>query len=210
MRRFGLEEFAETTITPRFNVAPTQEIPIIVERPEGRELRIVKWGFTPFLMKDAKGKRPPPINARSETLATSGMFRSSIEKWRCIIPADGFFEWQPIEGQKTKQPMYVQLKDKSMFGFAGLYTSGSGGSQGTAAIITTTPNELMEPTHNRMPAILLPALEDVWLDPKMLDTAEALTLLTPYPAAAMIATPVSTRVNVAANEGAELIGAISL
>jgi putative SOS response-associated peptidase YedK len=105
--------------------------------------------------------------------------------------------------------VYVQLRDKGTFGFAGLYTSGSGGAPGTAAIITTTPNELMRPIHNRMPAILLPALEDVWLDPKMTDAAEALTLLTPYPADAMMATPVSTMVNTAANEGPELILPIS-
>jgi putative SOS response-associated peptidase YedK len=180
-----------------------------VERPEGRGLRIVTWGFTPLFMKDAKGKRPPPINARAETLATSGMFRGSVARWRCIIPADGFYEWQALEGQKSKQPMCIQLRDKGVFGFAGLYTSGSGGSLGTAAIITTTRNELMARIHNRMPTILLPALEDVWLDAKMTDTAEALTLLTPYPADAMMPTPVSTMVNAAANEGPELILPIS-
>jgi putative SOS response-associated peptidase YedK len=186
-----------------------QEIPIIVQRLNGRELSIVKWGFTPFFMQDATGKRPSPINARAETLSTSGMFRGSIAKWRCIVPADGFYEWQAVEGQKTKQPMYVQLKDRGIFGFAGLYTSGSAGSPGSAAIITTTPNELMAPIHDRMPAILLPALEHVWLDPKMTDVAEALTLLTPYPADAMMATPVSTMVNAAANEGPEPILPIS-
>ena len=135
------------------------------------------------------------------------MFRSSVGKYRCIIPADGFYEWKMIDpDKKTEQPMYVQLKNKSMFGFAGLYTAPSEKYPGgTAAIITTTPNELMASVHNRMPAILLPALEDVWLDPKMTDTGEALTLLTPYPADAMIATRVSTKVNTAANEGAELI-----
>jgi putative SOS response-associated peptidase YedK len=205
MRRFGLEEFAETTITPRFNVAPTQEIPIVVERPTGRELRIVKWGFVPFFMRDSKSKRPPPINAKAETLSTSGMFRGSVAKWRCIIPADGFYEWQTIPGEKTRQPMYIQLAGRGIFGFAGLYTSKSDASPGTAVIITTTPNELVAPIHNRMPAILLPALEAMWLDPNLTDVDEALSLLTPYPADAMIMMPVSTQVNTATAEGPELI-----
>ncbi len=158
---------------------------------------MAKWGFVPHFMDGKPGKRPPPINARAETLATSGMFRGSIAKGRCIIPADGFYEWKMIDpDKKTKQPMYIQLQDTSLFGFAGIYTTPTKAHPaGTAAIITTTPNELMASIHNRMPAILLPALEDVWLDPKMTDTSEALTLLTPYPADAMIATPVSTRVN---------------
>src|SRR6187397_3082714 len=88
-RRFGLEEFAETTITPRFNVAPSQDIPIVVQQSDGtRELLMAKWGFVPHFMGGKPGKRPPPINTRAETLATSGMFRSSVGKYRCIIPAD--------------------------------------------------------------------------------------------------------------------------
>ena len=214
MRRFGLEEFAETTITPRFNVAPTQDIPIVVERPTGRELRMAHWGFVPFFMLNKerkKGDRPPPINARAETVGTSGMFRSSVEKYRCIIPADGFYEWKTIDpDKKTKQPMYVTLKNKEMFGFAGLYTLPSEKYPGgTATIITTGPNELIRPIHNRMPAILLPAHEDLWLDPIMTDTAEALTMISPYAADAMMAIPVSTKVNASSGSGPELILPIS-
>jgi putative SOS response-associated peptidase YedK len=205
MRRFGLEEFAETSITPRFNVAPTQQVPIIVQRPQGRELRMAKWGFQPPWMKG--GKRPPPINARLDTLATSPMFRSSIAKWRCIIPADGFYEWQTIPGEKQKQPMYIRLKSGEMFGFAGLYTSRVDGvdGTGTAVIITTGPNELIMPIHNRMPAILLPELEAAWLNSDITSTPELLALLRPYPAESMVSIPVSTAVNAAASEGAELI-----
>jgi putative SOS response-associated peptidase YedK len=113
-RRFGLEEFAETTITPRFNVAPSQDIPIVVQHSNGtRELRMAKWGFVPHFMDGKPGKRPPPINARAETLATSGMFRGSIAKGRCIIPADGFYEWKMIDPDtKNKQPMCIRLKDR--------------------------------------------------------------------------------------------------
>jgi putative SOS response-associated peptidase YedK len=204
MRRFGLEEFAETTITPRFNVAPSEQIPIVIHRTARRELRLVKWGFQPPWIKSSK--RPPPINARADTLKTSPMFRSSIVKWRCIIPADGFYEWQAIPGQKQKQPIYYRLKSGEVFGFAGLYTSRVNGidGTGTAVIITTQPNELVEPVHDRMPVILLPQLEDVWLDPDLNDMDKLLALLQPYPADAMVAIPVSNAVNTAGTEGREL------
>jgi putative SOS response-associated peptidase YedK len=106
--------------------------------------------------------------------------------------------------------MYIRLRDTSMFGFAGVYSWLGEDRPGTAAIITTTPNELMAPIHTRMPAILLPALEDVWLNPKLTDVSEAVILLTPYPAEAMIATPVSTKVNTSTNEGSEPIAPISI
>jgi putative SOS response-associated peptidase YedK len=210
--RFSLEEFAETTITPRFDVAPSQEIPIVVERPGGRELRTAKWGFVPFFMKDGKGKRPPPINARAETLATNGMFpahwASGDASFRRTASTSGR-RWTPTRSRSNPcmrslgtraSSAYAQLRDKGSFGSPTEENPG-----GTAAIITTAPNELMAPIHNRMPAIFLPAREDVWLDPKMTDPAEALTLLTPYPADAMMVTPVSTKVNVAVAEGPELI-----
>jgi putative SOS response-associated peptidase YedK len=210
MRRFGLEEFAETTITPRFNVAPTEQIPIVIQRPAGRELRIAKWGFQPPWMKASK--RPPPINARADMLTTSAMFRSSIGKWRCIIPADGFYEWLTMPGQKQKQPMHIRLKSGQIFGFAGLYTSRVSGvdGTGTAVIITTEPNELVEPIHNRMPAILLPELEAAWLNPELTNTETLLAMLSPYTAEAMVAIPVSTAVNTAGQEGAELIQPINV
>ncbi len=97
-RRFGLEESAETDVRPRFNVAPSQDIPIVAQQSDGtRELLMAKWGFVPHFMGEKPGKRPPPINARAETLATSGMFRSSVGTNRCIIPADGFYEWKIID-----------------------------------------------------------------------------------------------------------------
>src|SRR3954470_15404004 len=93
-RRFNLEEFAETAITPRFNVAPSQQIPVIVERDGHRELVLARWGFQPGWMKEAK--RPPPINARAETLMDSRLFKSAIARGRCLIPADGFYEWKTL------------------------------------------------------------------------------------------------------------------
>jgi putative SOS response-associated peptidase YedK len=205
MRRFGLEEFAETAITPRFNVAPTEQIPIVIQRPHGRELRMVKWGFQPPWMKS--GKRPPPINARAESLEKSPLYKSSIAHWRCIIPADGFYEWEAVPGQKKKQPIYLRLKDGEIFGFAGLYSGRVDGVEGTgtAVIITTTPNELIEPIHDRMPAMLRRELEEKWLAPELTDAQELLRILGPYPAEAMVAIPVSTAVNTAGIDGPELI-----
>lgn len=151
-------------------------------------------------------KRPAPINARVETLATSPMFRSSVGKWRCLVPAGGFYEWRTVPGEKRKQPIYLRLKDGELFGFAGLYTSApEGEDQGTAVIIATEPNELVEPIHNRMPVILRPQHEAAWLDPTFTDTAEVVTFLGPYPTDEMEAWPVSTKVNAAGTDSPEMI-----
>lgn len=202
-RRFGLPEFSEARLTPRFNVAPSELIPIIVERPEGRELRMVKWGFNPPFMKP--GKRPPPINARAESMQKNGMFRKSIERWRCLIPADGFYEWKSVPGEKRKQPVFIRLKDGELFGFAGLYTSAKGEEPGTALIITTEPNELVAPIHDRMPVILRPQYEDAWLDPEFTDADEAATFLQPYPSEQMESWTVSTKVNTAGTDDPTMI-----
>jgi putative SOS response-associated peptidase YedK len=165
---------------------------------------MVKWAFQPPWMKDQK--RRLVINARVETLSKSPLFRSSIEKWRCIIPADGFYEWQAVAGQKSKQPLLFRLKSGELFGFAGLYTGrGDADSQGTAVILTTRPNALMEPIHNRMPAILLPDLEADWLDREESGPDRLLAMLAPYPADVMTSIRVSTAVNTSTREGAELI-----
>jgi putative SOS response-associated peptidase YedK len=205
-RRFNLEEFAETAITPRFNVAPSQQIPIIVERDHKHKLVLAHWGFQPVWMKG--GKRPPPINARAETLAESRLFKPALTRNRCLIPADGFYEWKAIPGQKRKQPMYMRLKRGELFAFAGIFTGGLDEEECTAAIITTQPNELMESVHNRMPAMLLPDLEERWLDPTSLDPAELSELLGPYPANEMTVQPVSSAVNAAGHEGPSLINPV--
>src|SRR5215212_4638405 len=152
LRRFGLTEFAETGITPRFNVAPSQLIPIIVETRRGREMRLVRWGLVPPWMKQPM-KAPPPINARAESLTERPMFRGALRYQRCLIPADGFYEWRSVPGSRRKQPMHIRLKSGEIFAFAGLYADPhpDHDAEGTCAIITTEPNELMADIHTRMP-----------------------------------------------------------
>jgi putative SOS response-associated peptidase YedK len=203
--RFDIETVDAVTteiLTPRYNVAPSQMIPTVVERQAHRALVEMRWGFAPSWMTTHKG--PPPINARVETLLERPMFRGAVSSSRCLIPADGFYEWQARAGAKTKQPMYIKLKDGSVFAFAGIHTKGASGEE-TCAIITVPPNELMEPIHNRMPAILERGAEAVWLDPELTEPMAVLSLLQPYPAELMEAYPVGMRVGAVRNDDPELI-----
>jgi len=206
--RFGIVLQDGSRITPRFNISPSQEIPVVIEGKNGRELRWMEWGFRPDWFK-AQTNRPPPINARSESLLERPMFHDAVIRGRCLIPADGFFEWKTIPGERRKQPMYVRLADGELFGFAGLYTdrpgTGGAGLVGSCAIITTGPNELMAAIHHRMPAILERADEALWLSHRERDAARLLSCLRPYPAAQMEAFPVSHLVSYANNDQPELI-----
>lgn len=200
--RFGLEEMSETRIEPRFNVAPSQVQPVVHARTGHPQLEMMRWGFQPGWMK-ADGKRPPPINARAETLLERPLFRGSLARQRCLIPADGFYEWQATGG-RSKQPMYIHLRDGGMFAFAGLWTW-SEELGPTYAIVTTRPNGVMAPIHNRMPALLRREHEELWLDPSVTDPAEVLSLLQPYPDELIEAHPVSLLVNNVRNQGPELV-----
>ena len=123
--RFGLGALSETgtDIQPRFNVSPSQEVPVIRSRDGQTGLELMRWGFQPAWMK-GKGNRPPPINARGESLLERPMFKSAVGKGRCLIPADGFYEWKVVPGQKAKQPMHLRLKGGELFAFAALWTWG--------------------------------------------------------------------------------------
>jgi putative SOS response-associated peptidase YedK len=199
--RFGLGALSETNIQPRFNVSPSQSVPVIRSHDGAPTLELMRWGFQPAWLK--KGNRPPPINARAETLLDRPLFRGSVRRNRCIIPASGFYEWQAVPGAKLKQPWYVCGKDRSLLGFAGFSAHDAEG-QNTFLIITTKANELMAPIHDRMPVILRPEGEEVWLDTGA-ETLEALAFLTPYPAEQMEAFPVSRAVHDPREEGADLI-----
>jgi putative SOS response-associated peptidase YedK len=206
MRRFGLEEFAETGITPRFNVAPTQLVPIIVDTLRGPEMRLARWGFVPpWLSSPMKG--PPPVNARAETLTERAMFRSALRYQRCLIPADGFYEWKTAPGGKSKQPMYIRLKDGGLFAFAGLYAEAPADNpaEDTCVIITTEANVLMSQIHHRMPVIMEPADESTWLNHRENRTTQVLKLLRQYSTEAMESFPVSSLVNTAALDEPALI-----
>ena len=202
--RFRVVDFIETRIdpVPRFNIAPSQVVLVVVGGPLGPTVRPMRWGFRPAWARGV-GKRPPPINARAESLLERPMFRDAIARHRCLIPADGFYEWAAVPGRKAKQPMHIRLKGGGLFGFAGLWTKGV--DEPTCAIITTAANELMAPIHDRMPVILRPDDEDLWLDPEVTDPGAALLCLSPYSSAQMEAFPVSALVSSVRNDGPELV-----
>ena len=198
---FEIVGTSDIAIVPRFNIAPTQTVPVVTASAEGRNLTTMRWGFRPAWMKDAR--RPPPINARAETLLETRMFRGALAKGRCIIPADGFYEWAAVPGQRTKQPMHIRLKGGELFGFAGLWTEGADGPG--CAIVTTSANELVAPIHERMPVILDPADEATWLDPTEGDPLAVLPALRAYPAERMEAYSVAPLVSSVRNDGPELV-----
>lgn len=203
VERFGVRE-EDVPYSPRYNVAPTQGV-LVVTNEEAPRLEVARWGLIPSWAKEEKvGARM--INARSETLATSGAFRRPLAKRRCLVLADGFYEWRK-EG-KTRTPMYFTLASREPFAFAGLWEvwrSPTGEWVRSCTIVTTPPNSLMEPVHNRMPAILAPETEPLWLDQRVQDVAALLPLLLPYPSEAMEAYQVSSFVNSVAHEGPQCI-----
>lgn len=193
--QFSLE--AVPPLEPRFNIAPTQAVAVVWLRPGrmARELAILQWGLIPSWADDpAIGSRL--INARAETVAEKPAFRSAFKHRRCLMLADGFYEWQG-KG-KQRQPYYFRMQDGRPFAFAGLWERwmGADGSDiETCALITTEANSLVRRTHERMPVILQPRDYDLWLDPKLQEPARLQAALRPYPPEAMEARPVSTRVN---------------
>jgi putative SOS response-associated peptidase YedK len=185
-----------------YNIAPSQQMPIVRQRTNGREMVLARWGLIPHWAKDAKIGNSL-INARADTVAEKPAFRSAFKRRRCLIPADGFYEWKAT-GTKIKQPYFISLKDKEPFGFAGLWEqwdkSEDGKTVESFSIITTEPNELMAPIHNRMPVILGNQDYSTWLDPEEVpDTLKG--LLRPFDAQLMDAYPVSTFVNSPRNQG---------
>src|SRR3990172_141257 len=153
-------------LTPRFNIAPTQPVAVIPNIGEYR-LDYYVWGLIPSWAKDPEiGSRM--INARSETLAEKPAFRNSYRRKRCLVLADGFYEWKQLEGGKAKQPVYIYMKSRQPFAFAGLWDlwhAPDGSEVRSCTIITTQPNELLQSIHNRMPVILPSQAQPAWLDP---------------------------------------------
>lgn len=192
--------FREPDVVPRYNIAPTQSIPVIRRTNQGNELSMMRWGLIPSWSKDVK-IGASLINARSETAAIKPAFRSAFKRRRCLIPADGFYEWRKT-GTKTKQPYHIGLKHGAPFAFAGLWetwTSPEGGKLDSCTILTTEANSLLKNLHDRMPVILHSGDRDAWLDPEI--PSESLTsLLTPYPSEEMRTYPVSTAVNKASHD----------
>ena len=201
-KAFGLAESPD--LSERYNIAPMQNVPIVLEE-NGRKLQEMHWGLIPSWADDPSiGSRM--INARAETVSEKPSFRSAFKRRRCLIVADGFYEWKKTEG--GKQPYYLRLKDGGPFGFAGLWESWNveGGEElRSTTIITTEPNEVAAKVHNRMPVILPREFHDVWLDPENGDREELLAMLAPYPAEEMEAYAVSRSVNRPANDYPEVL-----
>jgi len=197
-------------LTPRYNIAPTQQIQTILQNAEQsqREFQMLHWGLIPSWAKDPKmGARM--INARAETVTEKPSFRAAFKQRRCLILADGFYEWQQQE--KKKQPFYFRMNDEHPFAFAGLWEhwkSGDGEVINSCTILTTEPNDLMRPVHNRMPVIIDPKDYDLWLDTEVKTPELLQPLLHPYSAEEMTAYPVSTKVNKPVNDSAELINSL--
>ena len=182
---------------PRYNIAPTQLIDVILEAKGERIINQLKWGLIPSWAKD-DSLAAKMINARAETLAEKPSFKNAFKSRRCIIPASGFYEWQKFD-KSTKQPFYFYLKDKDLFGFAGLYENWLDKKTGelfeTCTIITTEANAVLSPIHERMPVILKPEDYNQWLDEKEKDTSKLQNLLVPYSAQEMDSYQVSKSVN---------------
>jgi putative SOS response-associated peptidase YedK len=192
--RMGIEQ-TEIDFVPRYNVAPTQQAAIVAQGERGLELRRARWGLIPFWAEDEK-IGSSLVNARSETVATKAAFRHAYKKQRCLVLADGFYEWQKTSG--GKQPIYFRMQEGQPFAFGGLWERWREGDRQVESfcIITVQPNELCEKVHDRMPLILREVDFAAWLDPKR--SAEALTaLLKPYGAEEMESFPVSRIVNTA-------------
>ncbi len=193
---------------PRYNIAPSQDVPVLLDDERGRRVEGFRWGLVPFWADDPKiGYRT--INARAETVAGKPAFRNAWKRRRrCLVLATGFYEWQkPASGKGPKRPHWIRLADARPFGFAGLWERWDGGGEPlyTCTILTTDANELVGPIHPRMPVILGERWSwNAWVDPEVAP-AEAEASLAPYPAEEMHAQPVSTYVNSPRNEGPQCI-----
>jgi putative SOS response-associated peptidase YedK len=208
LEHFGVEQPPGIDLKPRYNVAPSQDVPAIRQHDSSRELVLLHWGLIPFWAKDEKLKYST-INAKAETIAQKPAFRDAFKKRRCLIPASGFYEWRQEKGHK--QPYNIRLKDEPVFAFAGLWEhweNPEGKVIESCSIIVTEANELIRPIHDRMPVILADADYTTWLDPTESTQSTLTSLLKPYPASEMELYPVSTAVNNPRNDGPDLIQSI--
>lgn len=202
-RWFGYQ--ARPNFPPRYNIAPTQPIPIVRRANGEREFALVRWGLVPSWAKDI-GDIPLLINARAETAASKPSFRSAMKYRRCLIPADGFYEWRST-GPRSKQAYLIRRRDGGPFAFAGLWEDWmdpQGNELESAAIVTCAANEALAHIHHRMPVILEPEDYDAWLNSDGVGVDEAAGLLRPADDGLLEAVPVSERVNKVANDDASI------
>lgn len=213
---FGVEEVRLEGTEPDYNVTPRATVPVVAVSRGRRVLDGVRWGLVPSWAKDPSiGDRL--INARADTVATKPAYKRAFARRRCIVPADGFYEWQAVEGRKQKQPWFIRRRDGAPLAFAGLWEIWHDPAEGddaprlrSCAIVTTDANAQLEPIHHRMPVVLPDDAWDVWLDPDTSDLDALQQLLVPLPGDELETWPVSTLVNKPANNSAELLARVEV
>jgi putative SOS response-associated peptidase YedK len=170
------------SVKKRYNIAPSQLVPTVVERDSGRRLEIMQWGFMPVWAKDTSSVfKYRTFNARSEDIFAKPLWKNAIRHSRCLVPANGFYEWKATP--TGKQPYFIRPQNEQLFAFAGVYSTwknADGLPVGTYSIVTTSANKDMEPIHNRMPVILHPGQEDAWLDPGLDEPGVLEDIMHPY------------------------------
>jgi len=203
---FGYSE--QPNFPPRYNIAPTQPIAIVRLVDGKRQFALVRWGLLPSWVKDPKNFTLL-INARGESAIDKPAFRAAMKRRRCLIPADGFYEWQ--KASERKRPFYVHAKSGKPLAFAGLWeiwTGPNGEELDTAAIVTTTANRTLAPIHERMPVILAPEAFDLWLNSNEVDATTASALIAPAPGGLLEVYEISTAVNRTANDNPKLLESV--
>ena len=205
--RFALANGLPKGVKPRYNIGPTQMEPVIIDRNGTPSAELMKWGFVPRWAKDTNSIfRYKTFTARSEGIFDKAMWKKAIRYSRCLVPANGFYEWKTIDG--GKQPYFIRPKDQELFAFAGLYGTWQdpeGVDWGTYSIITTEPNKDMRGIHNRMPVILRPEDEAIWLDSSLDDMNTIYDLTRPYPDGDLLIHEVSKDVNTIKVDEARLV-----
>lgn len=206
--RFCVDEVRDPLPEPSWNVAPTDPVPAVVDRGGRRLLGTFRWGLVPSWARDPSGAARM-INARAETVATKPAFREAVRRRRCLIPADGFYEWPRRPGQRAGAPVFVCATGGTPLAFAGLWEVWRGGAAPlrTCTIVTTAANAALSPIHDRMPVVLPPETWDAWLDPSRTDPASLLALLGPAPDDLLTVRPASPLVNDVRNNGPALLAA---
>ena len=199
---FNADPHDSFDFSPSYNIAPSENLPIVVCRDSKRVLSQAKWGLIPYWAKE-DSFRSQLINARAETVDQKPAFKRAFKEQRCLVVVDGFFEWQKKD--KTKQPYYISLNTEKPIAFAGLCDRSAEQGDLTCTIITTTPNDMIEPIHNRMPVILSPEEYDVWLNPKEKNFGLLKSLLNPCASSTLEAYQVSTYVNSPKNKDRKCI-----
>jgi len=199
---FHIDNVEDLFLEARYNIYPGQNVPVIIME-ERKKFVMMRWGLVPSWSNDPLiGFQI--INARAETLSQKPSFKNSFKKHRCIIPCSGFYEWKKLD-KKTKVPYFIRLRNGTPFALAGLWDrrNKDGGNLTTFTIITTTPNNIIEPIHDRMPVILKSENHDMWINPDITDTENISDFLKPYPSEEMELYEISTFVNNPKNDSAE-------